>query len=296
MTSDIESGRSDTKVSAWSVRGGTIDLTHPIVMGVVNVTPDSFSDAGHNLDPIVAIKAGTAMVESGAAIIDVGGESTRPGSSGIPVAEELKRVLPVVEALAESGIKVSIDTSKPVVAQAALEAGAVVVNDVTGLADDEMMEICAEQGAGVVIMHMLGDPRTMQDNPHYVDVVADVAAFLEMRAGRAIASGIDASQIVLDPGIGFGKTVDHNLTLLRSIDRLGAGGFPILIGASRKRFLSTILKPIRGTTTPAQRDNASLAAVAVAVAGGASVLRVHKVSAAVEVAHVVDAIVRPRGS
>ncbi len=296
MTSDIEPIHSDTKALAWSVRGGTIDLTHPIVMGVVNVTPDSFSDAGHNVDPIVAIETGMAMAESGAAIVDVGGESTRPGSSGVPVAEELKRVMPVVEALAGAGINVSIDTSKPVVAKSALEAGAVVVNDVTGLVEGKMIEVCADQGAGVVIMHMLGDPRTMQDHPHYDDVVADITAFLKGRANRAIASGIGASQIVLDPGIGFGKTVDHNLALLRSIGRLGASGFPILVGASRKRFLSAILEPIRGSTTPAQRDNASLAAVAVAVAGGASIVRVHKVSAAVEVAHVVDAIVRSRGS
>lgn len=296
MTSDSESVQSDRGLAAWSVKGGTIDLTHPIVMGVVNVTPDSFSDAGNNLDPLVAIETGISMAESGAAIIDVGGESTRPGSTGVPVSEELKRVMPVVEGLAGSGISVSIDTSKPAVARAALEAGAVVVNDVTGITDDEMIEICVDHGAGIVIMHMLGDPRTMQDDPHYDDVVAEVVAFLLARADRAMSAGVDAAQIVLDPGIGFGKTVDHNLALMASIDQLGETGFPVLIGASRKRFLSTILEPIRGTTTPAERDNASLAAVAVAVAGGAKIVRVHKVPAAVEVAHVVDAIVRSRGS
>lgn len=296
MTSDSESVQSNSDAAIWSVRGGTIDLTHPIVMGVVNVTPDSFSDAGNNLDPIVAIETGTAMAESGASIVDVGGESTRPGSASVPVAEELKRVIPVVEALAGSGINVSIDTSKPAVARAALDAGAVVVNDVTGLTDDKMIDTCVDYGAGVVIMHMLGDPRTMQDNPHYENVVTDIVAFLEKRADRAIAAGIEASQIVLDPGIGFGKTIDHNLALLASIDRLGASGYPILIGASRKRFLSAILEPIRGSTTPTQRDNASLAAVAVAIAGGAKIVRVHKVPAAVEVAHVVDTIVRSRGS
>ncbi|KAA3635616.1 MAG: dihydropteroate synthase, partial [Armatimonadetes bacterium] len=260
VTSDSESVQSDRGLAAWSVKGGTIDLTHPIVMGVVNVTPDSFSDAGNNLDPLVAIETGISMAESGAAIIDVGGESTRPGSTGVPVSEELKRVMPVVEGLAGSGISVSIDTSKPAVARAALEAGAVVVNDVTGITDDEMIEICVDHGAGIVIMHMLGDPRTMQDDPHYDDVVAEVVAFLLARADRAMSAGVDAAQIVLDPGIGFGKTVDHNLALMASIDQLGETGFPVLIGASRKRFLSTILEPIRGTTTPAERDNASLAA------------------------------------
>lgn len=282
-------------MTAWSVQGGTIDLTHPIVMGVVNVTPDSFSDGGVHFERAVAIESGLAMAGAGAVLVDVGGESTRPGSVGVSVDEELDRVMPVVESLARSGVNVSIDTSKPAVAQAALEAGAVVVNDVTGLRDDDMIEVCARHGAGVVIMHMLGEPRTMQDNPHYDDVVSEVGAFLVERAEHAMDGGIEASHIVLDPGIGlFGKTVDHNLALLASVDRLAANGFPILIGPSRKRFLSTVLEPIRGSTTPMQRDMASLGVVAMAVAGGAKIVRVHEVSAAVEVVHVVDTIVRSK--
>ncbi|MEZ5176325.1 MAG: dihydropteroate synthase [Acidimicrobiia bacterium] len=280
----------------WEVRGGVVDLSAPVIMGVVNATPDSFSDGGKYLSVETAVEAGISMVADGAAIIDVGGESTRPGSDPVPTDVELARTIPVVARLAARGLTVSIDTSKTEVARAAIEAGAAIVNDVTGLADPEMVDLCASTGAGAVVMHMLGDPRTMQDRPHYDDVVGDVLEFLTRRAAGAQRRGVVPGQIVIDPGIGFGKTLDHNLILMRSIDRFAATGYPVLVGASRKRFLGAILEPLRGATTPQQRDRASAAAVAVAVAGGARVLRVHSVPSAVEVAHVVHTIVNAGGS
>ncbi|HEX6701152.1 MAG TPA: dihydropteroate synthase, partial [Gaiellaceae bacterium] len=206
----------------------------PSVMGVVNVTPDSFSDGGVHLDPGVAIEAARRMVEEGASIVDVGGESTRPGSEGVSLDEELRRVLPVLEAIAPE-LPVSIDTAKAEVARHALELGAEMVNDVTALrADPELVGVVADAGAYLCLMHMLGDPRTMQVDPRYDDVAAEVAAFLEDRLEAAVAAGVAEERICLDPGIGFGKTVEQNLELVRRLDVLTALGRPVVVGFSRK--------------------------------------------------------------
>lgn len=270
-------------------------LDRPLVMGVVNTTPDSFSDGGEHLDPEIAVASGLAMWEAGAGLIDVGGESTRPGSHGVPLEVELDRVLPVVARLSQKGVAVSIDTSKPAVARAAIDAGAVVVNDVTGLGDPAMRAVCANTGVGVVIMHMLGTPRSMQVDPTYDDVVAEVSSFLTDRARIAERDGVDGAAIAIDPGIGFGKTFEHNLDLLNAIERLSGLGYPVVVGASRKRFLAAILEPIRGEVSPVARDSATLGVVALSIAAGARIVRVHNVPAAVEVAVTVDAIVRPDG-
>jgi dihydropteroate synthase len=248
-------------------------------MGIVNVTPDSFSDGGVHLDPDVAADAARRMVDDGAAIVDVGGESTRPGSEGISVEEELRRVMPVLERLAGE-VPVSIDTSKAEVARQALALGAELVNDVTALrGDPELVEVVAESGAYVCLMHMLGDPRTMQDDPRYGDVVSDVRAFLEERLSFAVGSGIAEERICLDPGIGFGKTVEHNVELLRRLDELASIGRPVVVGASRKRFLSRLAGNPEATVGAV---SASAAAAAAAVASGATIVRVHDVPETVE--------------
>ncbi len=261
-------------------------------MGVVNVTPDSFSDGGDRFDPTRAIQAVHDMVDAGASIVDIGGESTRPGAEQVPTDVELERVIPVVAAAVECDVAVSIDTSKPEVAAAAVAAGAHIVNDVTGLENTDMVAVVADTGAGVVIMHMAGTPRTMQDNPTYDDVVTEVVGFLVDRARTAEAAGVQRSQIALDPGIGFGKTLEHNLALLASTDRLVETRYPVVIGASRKRFLGALLEPYRGATDPKDRDAATLGVLAHAITAGAQIHRVHDVRSGVEVAHVVDAIVR----
>ncbi len=279
----------------WNARGEAIAIDPAIIMGIVNVTPDSFSDGGKHLATAEAVAGGIEMVEQGARIVDVGGESTRPGAEPVGLDEELSRVIPVVEGLAAEGITVSIDTVKPVVAQAALDAGAVIVNDVTGLNDPDMIDVVARSGAGCVIMHMRGNPRTMQDDPTYDDVVVEVSEFLRTRADAAIAGGVAPSTIVVDPGIGFGKMLDHNLELMRGIPTISQVGFPVLVGASRKGFLGELLKPVRGTTKPEDRDAATLGAVAFAIDRGARIIRVHNVADAVEVAQVVSAMVPSRG-
>lgn len=263
-------------------------------MGILNVTPDSFSDGGAIESVDHAIEVGLAMVGDGAAIVDVGGESTRPYASPVPVDEELARTVPVVAGLAREGAVVSIDTSKPEVARACLAAGAAIVNDVTGLADSAMRAVCADTGCGVVIMHMQGTPATMQDDPRYDDVVEDVARFLDERAREAVASGVSPASIVVDPGIGFGKFLAHNLDLIRSVGRLTRIGFPVLIGTSRKGFLGTILEPIRGHTEAAERDGATAATVAAAVLAGAAIVRVHDVRLGVDVATTAKAMVPER--
>ena len=227
------------------------------------------------------------MAAAGADIIDVGGESTRPGADSVAIEEELKRVVPVVSALAEQGVAVSIDTAKPAVAASALEAGAVVVNDVTGLRSPAMVEVVAENQSGVVIMHMQGEPRTMQENPHYDDVVTEVAGFLVERAERAEAAGVRRDRIAIDPGIGFGKAFHHNLDLLRNLDRLVETGYPVLLGASRKAFLGRIL----GGNVPApERDPATGATVALAIEQGVAIVRVHNVVMGAQTARTVEAI------
>jgi dihydropteroate synthase len=243
------------------------------IMGVVNVTPDSFSDGGLYLDPGAAIEHGRELAEAGADILDVGGESTRPGAAAVAVEEELRRVEPVVAGLADLGVAISVDTSKAPVAAAALDAGATIVNDVTALrGDPEMAGLVAERGAGLVLMHMAGDPRTMQVNPEYADVVAEVRDFLAARLAVATAAGIEESRIWLDPGIGFGKTAEHNFELLRGLDQLAALGRPILVGTSRKSFIGRA----DGSETD-DRLGGTIATSILAAAAGAAVLRVHDV-------------------
>jgi dihydropteroate synthase len=245
----------------------------PSVMGVVNVTPDSFSDGGVNLDPADAVATARRMLAEGAAIVDVGGESTRPGADGVPAAEELRRVVPVLEQL--SGAPVSIDTSKAEIAERALELGAELVNDVTALrGDPALAEVVAESGAYLCLMHMQGEPRTMQADPRYEDVVSEVAAFLEERLSAAVAAGIAEERICLDPGIGFGKTVEHNFELVRRLDELTALGRPIVIGFSRKSSLGKLLGDPQATTGSVA---ASVGAAVAAYERGATILRVHDV-------------------
>jgi dihydropteroate synthase len=247
-------------------------------MGVVNVTPDSFSDGGVHLDPEVAAAAARRMVAEGAAIVDVGGESTRPGSDGVSAQEELARVVPVLERL--EGLPLSIDTSKAEVARRALELGAELVNDVTALrADPELAGVVADAGAYLCLMHMLGEPRTMQLAPRYDDVASEVAAFLEERLAVAVEAGVAEEHVCLDPGIGFGKTAEHNFELVRRLDVLLALGRPIVIGFSRKSSLGRILGDPDAKTGPLA---ASLAAAVAAYERGATILRVHDVRETVE--------------
>ena len=262
-------------------------------MGIVNVTPDSFSDGGLYLDSARAIEHGRQLAAEGAEILDVGGESTRPGAGAVGTAEELERVVPVVEGLAverSPGARVSIDTSKAAVAEAALDAGAVIVNDVTALrAEPGLAALCAERGCELVLMHMLGTPRTMQDDPRYDDVVDEVKSFLGERIEAAIAAGVDEERIYVDPGIGFGKTVAHNLELLRRLGELGDLGRPIVVGTSRKTFI--------GKLTGREVDDrlgGSVASNILAFQNGADVLRVHEVGQVREALEVAEAILGRR--
>lgn len=261
-----------------------------LVMGVLNVTPDSFSDGGRYGSPADAVAEGLRMVADGADILDVGGESTRPGSEPVSESEELSRVIPVIEGLAGASVPISIDTRKPGVARAALAAGAVIVNDVGGARDPDMFGVIRETGAGLVLMHMLGEPGTMQENPTYHDVVEDVKAYLRERVESAVFAGIAADRIAVDPGIGFGKTVDQNLALLRGLASLGDLRCPILVGPSRKRFIGAILDD----APVGERLEGTAGAVAWLAAIGADIVRVHDVREMVRVVRVVDAIVRAR--
>ena len=259
------------------------------LMGVVNVTPDSFSDGGLYLDPQAAIEHGKELAAQGADILDVGGESTRPGAAEVAVDEELRRVEPVVAGLAGLEVEISVDTSKAQVAEAALAAGATIVNDVTALrGDPEMAALVADRGVGVVLMHMAGDPRTMQVNPEYDDVVREVREFLAVRLDAAVAAGVDESRIWVDPGIGFGKTDQHNFELLRGLDRLAALGRPILVGTSRKSFIGRA----DGSATD-DRLGGTIATSILAAAAGASVLRVHDVREMSEALKLAGAILDP---
>ncbi len=241
------------------------------VMGIVNTTPDSFSDGGRHMSRDDAVAAGVAMFEAGALIVDVGGESTRPGSEPVGAAEQLRRVLPVISGLADNGVPTSIDTALPEVARAALEAGAWLVNDIGGLRDPAMLEVVAEAGAGAVALHMQGEPRTMQHDPAYGDVVSEVTDWLAAAGARAGVYGIDA--VMLDPGIGFGKNLEHNLELLRQLPALCDRGWPVLVGASRKGLIGTL----SGVHDPAARDPGSIALHLFAARMGASMVRVHDV-------------------
>jgi dihydropteroate synthase len=258
-----------------------------LIMGVVNVTPDSFSDGGRWRTAEQAAEHARRLVEEGADILDIGGESTRPGARAVGAEEELRRVLPVLEALAgEVRVPLSIDTRKPEVARAALDAGASLVNDVQALAAPGMAELCGERRCGVVLVHMQGTPETMQLAPRYTDVVREVGAFLAERAQLAEKHGVPPDAVCVDPGLGFGKTLDHNLRLLRGLRSLVELGYPVLVGHSRKGFLGTLA----GVPEPEQRLAAGLAAAALAIAQGASVLRTHDVRATVHAARVADAI------
>ena len=251
-------------------------------MGVLNLTPDSFSDGGRYTDPGAALKRARTIALEGARIIDIGGESTRPGSIGISLDEELRRVLPVLEQLTELEVSVpiSVDTSKAGVASRAIELGAVMINDVTAFrADPALVEVVAESGASVCLMHMLGEPRTMQENPRYHDVVSEVARFLESRLEFAVDSGIEEERICLDPGIGFGKTAEHNIELLSRLGELCVLGRPILVGVSRKRFLARILGDPEGTRGPLA---AGVTLAVLAYERGASIIRAHDVREHVE--------------
>jgi dihydropteroate synthase len=255
------------------------------LMGVVNVTPDSFSDGGRYLDAEAAIAHGEELVRDGAAILDVGGESTRPGAEEVDEAEELQRVEPVVVGLAGTGT-LSIDTSKAAVAEGAIDAGASIVNDVTALqGDPEMASLCAERGAGVVLMHMPGDPRTMQDDPRYDDVVDDVRAFLAERLEFAVSQGIAEGKIWLDPGIGFGKTLEHNLELLRRLGELRELGRPLVVGTSRKSFIGEV-----DGSGVEDRLGGTIASSVLAAAQGADVLRVHDVAEMAQAVRVAEAV------
>jgi dihydropteroate synthase len=259
------------------------------VMGVVNVTPDSFSDGGLWLDHDDAVAHGRELVAEGAAILDVGGESTRPGADPVDAEEELRRVVPVLERLRDSGAQLSIDTMKASVARAAIGAGATLVNDVSALrADPELAGVCADAGCDVCLMHMLGDPRTMQRDPRYEDVVAEVRAFLEERLAAAVAAGIAEERILLDPGIGFGKTAEHNLSLLRHLDALAALGRPVVVGTSRKSFLGKLT----GRPQARERVAGTLATNVLALERGATVFRVHDVAPTVEALTVASATLR----
>ncbi len=260
------------------------------IMGIVNVTPDSFSDGGLFLDPERAIEHARRLAADGADLLDVGGESTRPGARAVSADEELERVVPVLEGLADLGVPISIDTSKVAVATRALDAGAVIVNDVTALrTEPELAALCAERDCGVVLMHMQGTPRTMQENPTYDDVVDDVKAFLAERIEFATGEGVSEERIWVDPGIGFGKTVDHNLELLRRLHELRGLGRPIVVGTSRKSFIGMLT----GREVD-ERLGGTIASNVLALRAGADILRVHDVAEVREALFVADAILTAR--
>lgn len=252
----------------------TLNVPLPCLMGILNTTPDSFSDGGRFLDQDAAVARALQMAVEGAAIVDIGGESTRPGSDGVSLDEELSRVMPVVERLADQTVvPLSVDTTKAQVARRALDAGAAMINDISAFRNDPVMaEVVAERRCPVCLVHMRGEPRTMQEDPRYDDVVADVLAFLEQRMAFAVAEGVAEEQIVLDPGIGFGKTARHNLQLIHRLDRLSALGRPVVLGASRKRFLGAVLG-----TGPEDRLIGTVATTALGLERGAAVIRVHDV-------------------
>ncbi|MBM3670693.1 MAG: dihydropteroate synthase [Actinobacteria bacterium] len=270
----------------------------PAVMGIVNVTPDSFSDGGQFPDAGAAVAHGLELVAAGADILDVGGESTRPGADPVDEREELERIESVVRGLAtEAGVPVSIDTTKAAVASAAIDAGASIVNDVSaGRFDPAILEVTAAAGAGYVAMHMLGEPRTMQSDPRYDDVVAEVGAFLVARLDAAREAGIQEGSLAADPGIGFGKTAAHNLTLLASLAELiSLVGVPLVVGTSRKRFLGELVRGVGGNDddpAPVDRDDATLASVVWSVDRGARVVRVHDVAPAAQAVALLDAMER----
>jgi dihydropteroate synthase len=274
---------------------GQLDLTgRPLVMGVLNVTPDSFSEAGEFFDSSAAIAHAAEMVQQEADLIDVGGESTRPGSEPVSAAEQIRRTQPVIAAVHKAfpAVTISIDTRLAEVAAAALDAGAAIINDVSALRDDPATaRLAAQQQVPVILMHMLGTPKTMQQDPQYGDVVEDIVAFLAGRIRVATAAGIDRRRIIIDPGIGFGKTVRHNLEIVRRLDEFAVLNVPIAIGPSRKRFIGTVL----GLDDPKDRVMGTAATLAAATLAGAHIVRVHDVKEAVQVTRMSHAIAGPGG-
>lgn len=264
----------------------------PFIMGVLNVTPDSFSDGGENVDLAAAVERAHEMLRNGADVIDVGGESTRPGAEPVDEAVELSRVIPVIKALREdTAARISVDTMKPAVARAAIEAGADIWNDVNALRSEGAIETAAELGCPVILMHMRGAPKTMQDEPEYGDVVAEVCDFLTDRADLAMAGGVRGDMIWLDPGIGFGKTLDHNLALMNQLDAVIGLGYPVLFGASRKRFIAAIDEGAEEM----ERLGGSLAAALRAAQAGVAMVRVHDVRMTVQALKVQHAIRKAGG-
>jgi dihydropteroate synthase len=265
----------------------------PRIMGVVNATPDSFSDGGRFLDPAAAVTHALTLAEQGAGILDIGGESTRPGASDVPAAEEIDRTVPVIEGIGKAGCaaQISIDTRKPEVARAAVAAGATIWNDVTALSyAPDSLETAAALSCDIVLMHAQGDPKTMQKNPHYDDVVEEVYAWLAGRVEACVRAGIGEAKIVVDPGIGFGKTLDHNLALIANLSRFTALGRPVLLGASRKRFIAALDRD-----APAgERLGGSIAAALAGYARGASIFRVHDVAATRQALRVAAAVEKTR--
>jgi dihydropteroate synthase len=282
-------GLTPARRSAYAVRWGRFALElgrRTALMGIVNVTPDSFSDGGRFLDTRAAVDHCLRLAGEGADILDVGGESTRPGAPEVPADEEQRRVLPVVEAVAARyQVPVSVDTCKAQVARAAIEAGAAMINDITAGGDPAMLPLAAERGVPIVLMHMQGTPRTMQRDPRYDDVAAEVARFLSARLEAAVAAGVFAERVILDPGLGFGKRVEHNFELIARLPELGALGRPLLVGPSRKSFVGAALGLEVG-----ERLLGTAAAVAACVLGGAHLVRVHEVAAMRQVCDLLDAV------
>ena len=266
--------------------GTNLSLDRPVVMGILNVTPDSFVDGGHFLDPGAAIARARTMIGEGAAIIDVGGESTRPGAIPVTAEDEMRRVVPVIEALAGNiEAVISVDTTKPEVMAAAIAAGANMINDVNALRAPGALDVVAAADVAVCLMHMQGEPRTMQQDPCYADVVAEVSAFLAERARHCVDAGISQSRIVVDPGFGFGKTLAHNLQMMRHLDRFSSLGLALLVGLSRKSMIGAVLdRPVR------DRLAGNLALAVLAVARGARILRVHDVGPTVDALRMIAAV------
>ena len=264
----------------------TLDLARPVVMGVLNVTPDSFSDGGRFVTVEAAVAHGLKLVEEGAGIVDIGGESTRPGAAPVSIDEEIHRVVPVVERLRDAGVQavISVDTSKPEVMRAAVAAGAGLINDVRAFAEPGALEAVVSSDCGVCLMHMQGDPRTMQRAPSYVDVVKEVKAFLVEGVQRCLAAGVAPGRLAIDPGFGFGKTLEHNLELLRHLGELTAAGWPVLVGLSRKSFVGTLTGRGAG-----ERVHGSIAFAVIAALNGARIVRAHDVAATVDALKIVMA-------
>lgn len=270
-------------------RERAIIFDRPLVMGIVNVTPDSFSDGGQFLQADHAVGHALKLIEEGADLIDIGGESSRPGAESVPIEDELQRVVPVVEQLrSQTETPISVDTYKSEVAHAALEAGADIINDISALRmDPEMVRVIAQSGAPIILMHMLGTPATMQQSPHYTNCVEEISAFFVQRIAFAVQHGIARERIIVDPGIGFGKRLEDNLDLLRALHRFTQFGLPLLVGASRKSFISRVTG---AQTSPTERLGGSIAAAVVARQRGANILRVHDVAATIEAIKVAEAI------